>query len=284
MKNVTIEELLTWAFVHELPKGGGVDGLADMNSAWRMLQASSWGKISAYAELMTLVDVDHGGGGNFFIDQGEPHEDALAVGEAVAALGHCDVMFPQGWNPLADWPDDDGLVMPAVARTVERWMLRPSLRRAAGVVSTVIGCAVLGRAPDWASEPSKVRMVERGGRPAWFVKRVMRDSLGRDYAVEVDGYNRRTGRAARGAYRKFEFSDDPAGDILSRLDWQLWVRALRLVEEKVRPRLAAHRLMPFEATVAPWVESAEGKDRGGVWLVGPKSIALRERKKSAPAC
>lgn len=280
MKTVTIEELLTWAFVHELPKGGGVDGLANMNSAWRMLQASSWGKISAYAELMTLVDVDRGGGGNFFIDQGEPHEDALAVGEAVAALGHCDVMFPQGWNPLADWPDDDGLVMPAVARTVERYMLRPSLRRAAGIVSMVIGCAVLGRAPVWASEPSKVRMVERGGKPAWFVKRKMADSLGRAYEIETNGYNGRTHRPVRGAYRKFEFSDDPAGDILSRLDWQLWVRALRLVEDGVRTRLAEHRLLPFEETVAPWAES----DRGGVWLIAPKPAGAEGRKKSRADC
>jgi hypothetical protein len=275
MRTLTVEELLSWAFVHELPKGGGVDGLANMNSAWRMLQASSWGRISAYAELMTLVDVDFAGGGNFFIDQGEPHEDALIVGEAVAALGHCDAMFPEGWNPLADWPDEHGLVMAAVARAVERYRLRPALRRAAGLVSMVIGCAVLGKAPDWRSEPSRVRMVERGGRPAWFVRRVMRDALGRDYEMEVDGYNRRTGRRDRAAYRKFEFSEDPSGDILSRLDWQLWVRALRMVEERVRPRLAAHRLAPSDHVLAPWV----GGDRGGVWLIAPRE----GRKKSAAA-
>jgi hypothetical protein len=49
MKTVTMEELLTWAFVHELPKGGGVDGLDNANSAWRMLEASSWGKITSFA-------------------------------------------------------------------------------------------------------------------------------------------------------------------------------------------------------------------------------------------
>lgn len=280
MRTLTVEELLTWAFVHELPKGGGVDGLANMNSAWRMLQASSWGKISAYAELMTLVDVDFGGGGNFWIDQGEPHEDALAVGEAVAALGHCDMLFPAGWNPLADWPDEHGLVAPAVARTVERYLLRPSLRRAAGLVSMVIGCAVLGKAPDWHAEPSKVRMVERGGRPAWFVRRKMADSLGRAYEIEVDGFNRRTGRRDRAAYRKYEFSDDPTGDILSRLDWQLWVGALRRVEERVRPRLVAHRLVGSDHVMAPWI----GGVRGGVRLIGPKDDGAGKRKKSAAAC
>jgi hypothetical protein len=279
MRTLTVEELLTWAFVHELPKGGGVDGLANMNSAWRMLQASSWGKISAYAELMTLVDVDFAGGGNFWIDQGEPQEDALAIGEAVAGLGKCDVLFPEGWNPLADWADEHGLVAPAVARTVERYLLRPSLRRAAGLVSMVIGCAVLGKAPDWTAEEPKARMVERGGRPAWFVRRVMRDALGRDYEMEVDGYNRRTGRRDRAAYRKYEFSDDPTGDILSRLDWQLWVRALRLVEERVRPKLVAHRVEGAGHLVSPWA----GSDVGGVRLIAPKEGVAGAGKKFATA-
>ena len=87
MRTVTIEELLSWAFVHELPKGGGVDGLANANSAWRMLQASSWGKITSFAELMTLVDTGFSdGSGNYLFEQGAPHDDALALGEAAQAV------------------------------------------------------------------------------------------------------------------------------------------------------------------------------------------------------
>lgn len=263
MKTVSIEELLSWAFVQELPKGGGVDGLANANSAWRMLQASSWGKVTAFAELMTLVDVDRGGG-NYLFEQGEPHEDAVAVGQAVAALAMCDVTIPAGWNALADWPDDDGLVAPAVARAVERYRLRPPLRRRAGVVSLVVGTAILARDPDWAAEPSKVKMVERAGRPAWFVVRTMTDTLGQSFPLEVDGFNARTQRPVRGAYRKYEFSVDPTGDVLGRLDWQIWIAALRRLEREVAPKLVGHRLRPCDRSMTPWLDA----DRGGVRLDG----------------
>ena len=263
MKTKTIEELLNWAFVDELPKGGGVEGLDNVNSAWRMLQASSWGKVTAFAELLTLVDIDRGGGGNYLIEQGEPHEDALAIGQAVADLALCDIVIPAGWNGLADWPDDDGLVMPAVERAVEMFSLRPMLRQRAHLVSLVAGTAALGRLPDWQAEPSKVRMVERAGRPAWFFIHQMTDSLGQVFAIEGDGYNPRTGRPVRGAHRKYEFSTDPTGDILGRIDWQLWVAALRLLERRVAPRLVAHRLSPWDASMTPWL----ARDAGGVILV-----------------
>jgi hypothetical protein len=275
MKTVTIEELLTWAFVHELPKGGGTDGLANANSAWRMLQASSWGKVTAFAELMTMIDVDRGGGDNFWIDQGEPHDDALAVGEAVAALAGCDIVIPVGWNALADWPDDDGLVMPAVAQAVEQFSLRPPMRRAAGIVNLVVGTAILGREPGWDAEPSKVRMVERAGRPAWFVVRTMTDSLGQAFELEVDGFNARTQRPMRGAYRKYEFSISPAGDILARLDYQIWVAALRLLTERLADKLVDHRLVPCERAMTPWLD----RDRGGIRLVDRQPA-----KKFAAAC
>lgn len=263
MKTVTIEELLSWAFVHELTKGGGVEGLDNVNSAWRMLQASSWGKVTSFAELLTLVDVDRHGGGNYWIEQGEPHDDAVALGALVADLARHDVVLPDGWNALADWPDEEGLVAPTVAGAVERFMLRPFSRRGAGVVSLVVGTAILGRVPDWQAPVSKVRMVERAGRPAWFVMKRVTDRLDQTYDIEVDGFNRRTGKPLKGAYRKLEFSDDPTGDILGRLDYQIWVAALRLLEREIAGKLVDHRLVPSERSMTPWL-SSEGE---GVRLV-----------------
>src|SRR5690606_18311416 len=212
MKTVTIEELLSWAFVHELPKGGGVDGLQNPNSAWRMLQASSWGKVTAFAELMTLIDTGPGGG-NFFIEQGEPHEDALVVGEAVAALAHQEAAIPQDWWPLGDWQLHDEvsrtLAEAAVARALDRWRQRTPARRAAGIVNLVVGTAILGRAPHWEAPQPKVRMVMRSGKPAWFRMVTVRDDLGHPHEREVDGYDARRGRRHRDAYRKFEFAEDP---------------------------------------------------------------------------
>lgn len=274
MKTKTVEELLAWSFVHELPKGGGVDGLDSMNSAWRMLQASSWGKVTAFAELMAKVDVDRGDGGTW-LEQGEPHDDAIVIGHAVSDLAHCDTYIPAGWNALADWPDDDGLVMPAVTRAVERYRLRPAQRRGAGIVSLIVGTAILGREPNWQSEPSSVRMVERAGRPAWFMTRKATDELGREFEIEVDGFNRRAGRPHRGAYRRYEFSVDPTGDILARLDYQIWVAALRHLEQELSGRLGSHRVAFSDRSMTPWLD----RDRGGVRLMG-RAIA----KKSAVAC
>ncbi|RWO57294.1 hypothetical protein [Mesorhizobium sp.] len=278
MKTVTIEELLTWAFVHELPKGGGVDGLDNANSAWRMLEASSWGKITSFAELGAIVDQGRGDTENYWIEQGEPHDDAVAVGRAVAGLSRCDVAVPAGWNALADWPDTEGMAEAAVRKAVERYMVRTPQRRAAGIVSLVVGTAILGREPDFGAEPSKVRMIERGGKPAWFVLRRMKHEDGQTYDLEVDGYNGRTQRPVKGAYRKYEFSIDPAGDILGRLDYQIWVAALRRLEAEIATQLVGHRLVYSDRSMTPWLEA----DRPGVAIV--ERAADRPAKKTAVAC
>ncbi|RWI96370.1 MAG: hypothetical protein EOR85_12960 [Mesorhizobium sp.] len=278
MKTVTIEELLTWAFVHELPKGGGVDGLDNANSAWRMLEASSWGKITSFAELGAIVDQGRGDTENYWIEQGEPHDDAVAVGRAVAGLSRCDVAVPAGWNALADWPDTEGMAEAAVRKAVERYMVRTPQRRAAGIVSLVVGTAILGREPDFGAEPSKVRMIERGGKPAWFVVRRMKHEDGQTYDLEVDGYNGRTQRPVKGAYRKYEFSIDPTGDILGRLDYQIWVAALRRLEAEIATQLVGHRLVFSDRSMTPWLEG----DRPGVAIV--ERAADRPAKKTAVAC
>ena len=282
MKRMTIEELLTWAYVHELPKGGGVDGLANMNSAWRMIEASSWGKILGFAELNTLIDAGPGDASNFLIEQGEPHEDAVTVGRAVADLAAFDVVFPDGWNPLGDWPADDptfvGLAGDAIMRTVERFHRRDQRRRGREIVSLVVGTAVLARDPPWEAEPAKVRMMERGGKPAWFVQRILKHEDGHDYPVEVDGFNARTQRPARGAFRKYEFSHDPIGDILSRLDHQIWVAALNLLVRGIGPQLVGHRLLGCDRSATPWL----ARDMAGVSL---ETVAVGEgRKKTASRC
>lgn len=278
MKTVTIEELLTWAFVHELPKGGGVDGLDNANSAWRMLEASSWGKITSFAELGAIVDQGRGDTENYWIEQGEPHDDAVAVGRAVAGLSRCDVAVPAGWNALADWPDTEGMAEAAVRKTVERYMVRTPQRRAAGIVSLVVGTAILGREPDFGAEPSKVRMIERGGKPAWFVTRRMKHEDGQTYDLEVDGYNGRTQRPVKGAYRKYEFSIDPTGDILGRLDYQIWVAALRRLEGEIALQLTGHRLVHSDRSMTPWLDA----DRPGVAIF--ERAADRPAKKTAVAC
>lgn len=270
MKTVTMEDLLCWAFVHELPKGGGVDGLANANSAWRMIEASSWGKVTAFAELMTMVDSGPGDASNFLIEQGEPHEDAVTVGRAVAALGALDVVLPEGWNPLGDWPATDavfvGVAAEAIARTADRYVRLGQARHGRGIVNLVVGTAVLGREPRWDAEPPKVQMVDRAGQPAWFMKRIVRDEFGLSHEVEVDGRDPVKRRPKPGAYRKYRFSDDPAGDILSRLDHQIWVAALASLEEALCDQLVGHRLVRVTRSATPWLD----RDMAGIALVDMK--------------
>ena len=263
MKTVTIEELLSWAFVHELPKGGGVDGLANANSAWRMLQASSWGKVTAFAELMTLVDTSPGGG-NYLFEQGEPHDDALAVGEAVAALAFAEHVLPDGWWPLPDWQlageVERGLAETAVGRALERWQARRPARRAALIVNLVVGSAILGRGPHWEAPQPKVRMVMRAGRPAWFRMVTVSDDLGQPHPREVDGFDARHGRRHRDAYRKCEFGEDPVGDIMGRIDYLLWRMACAAVAKEGSSRLVSHRLAASDVEDEPWRFVAASSD------------------------
>lgn len=255
MKTMTIQDLLSWAFVHELPKGGGLEGLDNANSAWRMLFASSWGRMAEFAELFANVDRDRSA--NFVLEESDPHPDALAIGRAVAALGGEGVDIPEGWNPLADWvaaePGAEPLVTAAMARSLEQWRAHHERRAGRGLMTLVIRCAVLGRGPDWTAQMPKIRMVQKASRPAWFVRRAIKDVFGNEKVIEVNGLNGRSGRPYPGAYRKFEFARDPMADILSRLDHQLWVGALRRLEDDLSGRLEQHRLDPWLMSMAPWM-------------------------------
>ena len=269
MKNKTIEELLSWAFVHELTKGGGAVGLESGNSAWATIIG-----------LGTRIDTFRKPGEpvGMVIEQGEPHDDAVAVGRAVAELANCEVMIPEGWNALADWPDTDGLADAVVARAVEQYRLRPFHHRAEMLVATIIGQAILGKEMDWAADPSPIRMVERGGKPAWFVRRTIAGELGASYVAEVDGFNPRTKRPQPDAYRKYELSRDPLGDILGRLSYQAWVACLRHLGVVLSGKLSAHRVAPCDRSMTPWLER-EGR---GVALVVVRDTI--PSKKVAAAC
>lgn len=276
MKTVTIDELLTWAFVHELPKGGGVEGLANPNSAWGMI-----------VELGTRVSTGRQGmpgqSENYFIEQGEPHDDALAVGEAVARLACCDVMFSPDWRPLADWPSDDPtferLTRDAEARAQAAFLARQPERRSAHLVNLVVGQAILGGMPDTGAEPRRVKLVERRGKPAWFIMKSVDDpTTGQPHRMEVDGYDGKKGRPLRGAYRRHEFSDDPLGDILGRMDYQIWVAAMRFLQRDIGAALIGHRLGHSGLSMTPWL----ARDGEGLALV--KRAEHRTMKKTAAVC
>ena len=278
MKTITIEELLHWAFVHELSKGGGVNGLDHSGSAWRQLNRSSWGLVSDYAELCTLIDRDRPTNA-MWIEQGAPHDDALEVGQAVKELADCDVAFPTAWFPLSDWPETHGLAGEAVAHAMSRYKLRSPQARRTHIIGLVVSSAVLNRIPDYEAPVPEMQMISRNGKARWFRGEERQDAFGRNFVIEVDGYNYRSRRPYVGAYRKYEFLTDPVTDILGRIDYQVWVAALKFLESRLMGCLVGHRLVCSDLSYTPWDATTEG---AGVGLI---SSANNDRlKKFAAPC
>lgn len=244
MKQIPIVALLEWAYRQELPKaertGGGMTASAP----------SSWGMVANYGMLGTVIDapINRHGVVASFMDDGDPHPDALAVGAAVAGLASARVLIGEAWSPFPEWADADGLV----AETVMR--IRPRLASMAGaeIATMMIARAVLGRKPAWrGEEPGRV-LEMRGGRPAWFVKETGRDAYGNAVEREVDGFNPRSGRPKPGAYRKARLTDDVAGLAIDRFRRTVWALAVRHVAQAVAGQLSGHHLTAEVPTLAPW--------------------------------
>lgn len=249
-----IENLLRWAFVHELAKGGGVDGLSNVNSAWRKIEASSWGKINSFAELGTLVDTGSGGTG-MWLEQGEPHRDAVLIGEAVRDLAGMEIGGFAEWDAFADVPHLAEHLGEMPRRVESRLAMMPGRSRSTLPMTLVISAAVTGHAPDWRwPEEPRLRMQTRAGRPAWFVRQTITDSFGRKTEVEVNGFDPKRGRPKPAAYRKYEISPDPFPVAISRADWQVWVTCLSVLTDQLAGCLADYEVAPVFQSLAPWVE------------------------------
>jgi hypothetical protein len=249
MKTVSIEDLLHWAFTFELPKAQSraEDGGAGVRSAWQTL--------TNFGELGTLIDRSPNQYGLIpgYVFEGEPHPDAVAVGEAVRDLADVRFEIPAGWNPLLEFDDPHGLIEAEVAAVVDELQQKPDFLAGRHMIALVTTSAVLKRGPDWHAETPEYRMVESRGKPRWFVTVMKRDRSGREIEVEQDGMDRKSMRPKPGAYRKWELEYPLRSDILSRLDWQLWQDALMRLADNLPPRLVAHSLRPFMAKRSPWL-------------------------------
>lgn len=242
-----IENLLRWAFVHELSKGGGVAGIGDMNSAWS--------KISGYGQLGTLIDTGRLGGGMGWIEEGEPHRDAVLIGEAVRDLAGVEIGGFADWDAFADVPHLAPHLGGIAARVEKRVAALPPHSRMALPVTLVISAAVTGRGPDWRwPDTPKARVVTRMGKPAWFAVQQVTDAFGRASTIEVDGYDPKRGRPRKGAYRRYEVAPDPFSVALSRADWQIWVTCLEMLVAQLVGCLADYEPVSAGHSLTPWVD------------------------------
>ncbi|WP_137136571.1 hypothetical protein [Rhizobium sp. FKY42] len=245
MKSISIEDLLKWAFTFEL---GKVDagGSGSFSAAWRFTERM--------AELGTMIDRTPNSYGVIpgFVEDGDPHPDALLVGDAVRGLEGFEFDMPEDWQPFADLDDEYGLIELEVESVVSELRLTPEMMRGRRAIGIIISAALLGKGPEWRVARPEYSIVSSNGQPKWFVRKRARDSFGRTYWCEVDGFDRRKRRPAKGAYRKFELIHSMRTDVLSRLEWQMWQTALDALADDLRPRLAAHRIQPFHADLEPW--------------------------------
>lgn len=249
MKKISVENLLNWAFTQEL---GKVGVMADMGHGFSL----AWSGMAEVAALGTIVDRSPNAFGVIpsFVYEGEPHRDAIEAGEAVRRLAEHGFDIADGWNPMTDWTDEYGLIADEVARIADEQRGRSDYLSGQHVVSLVITSAILGRGPDWrAKEPKPVVQMNKG-KPVWFVKRKAKDSLGKAYEYEDNGFDRRRQRPLKGAYRKWRLDGSIRGDVLSRLDWQIWRSALEQIHAWLsdKSRLSAHELLPFVPRRQPW--------------------------------
>ncbi len=250
MKKIGIQELLTWAFCNELPKAGMVEG------AGPSMACGSAG-FAEFAELGTIIDRSPNAFGviPMFSYEGEPHDDAVKVGQAVRALDEHDFEIAANWNPFADWKDDHGLIAAETSRIIRDLQESRNARlNGRQIVSLVTSCAVLKRGPDWSAvEPRVVPISHNGKDPAWFVKRRCKDSLGRPMDREVDGFDYQKRRPVKGAYHKYRLDGSIIASVLSRLEYQIWQSALETLCERLSGRLEAHDLLPFRPVRQPWL-------------------------------
>lgn len=249
MKKIGIEDLLTWAFTQELPKIGARSE-ASMSAA-----PSSWNVMSDMIALGTMIDKGPNCYGvvSGFVYEGEPHQDAIVVGDAVRALADVEGFeIGAGWKPFPEWQDEHGLIAAEVARVVEHELGRSGLLNGRYVVNLVTNATILKRGPCWHAEEPRVAMIRNSGKDAWFIQRSAKTSLGKLYYYEDDGFNHRSQRPFKGAYRKWRLVDPLRSAIIGRMEWQLWQSALEMLFENLSGRLLQHELVPFTPNRFPW--------------------------------
>lgn len=268
MKNISVEALLTWAFTQELGKVGAA---ADVGTGFSL----AWSGMAEVAALGTIVDRSPNVYGAIpsFVYEGEPHPDAIVVGQAVRDLDKHGFDIATGWNPVRGWSDEQGLIAAEVERIADEQRRRTDRLSGRHIVSLVVSSAVLKRGPCWQAEAPEAAMLTNNGKPAWFVKRKAKDSLGRSYEFEDNGFDQRRQRPVNGAYRKWRLNRSIRGDVLSRLDWQLWQSALGVLHASlsVPCRLSAHELLPFRPVRQPWIGMKSAAESQQVIDLTPKS-------------
>ena len=262
MKTIGIEAFLSWAYVEELPKAGREPVmLGGRSGGGAGGYAGGWDAVSQQGELLAEMVSD--GRPNQYgvlpiaIDCGPPDPDALAAHDAISALDHWEVGFPDDWNPLADMNLSAADIADCVGRARGRILLtdgKGRVRFRQRPAELVRHHAIMRSAPGWqAKAPVGSFVLGGNGKPAWFRKVVVTEGV-TSFEREVDGFNPKSRRPWHDAYKKMTLTPDPMLAAVDRAEYEVWFAAL----DEVRRTLSApgvltgHVVGPALRLARPW--------------------------------
>lgn len=277
-KPVGIEQLLRWAYRDELPKMGALArGPAEYARPWSQIERMG-------EELSLALDDNRYGVVPDFSAQSLPHQDAIAVHEAVMRLDDLDLVVPEDWNPIEEMGDLEGLARPAIARALDAETLtgRDGKRRLRQTPRRLVfKHAILGGTPEWEIVLPQVCPVTERGQVKYF-RRVVTwlDGLTGpvQHEIEVDGYNSKAKMPYGDAYTKQLLEPDPHLGLIGRAEYEVWHAALGVIAADLAGMLDEREVVPCERPARPWETAfAEAEPRILRDLTQPALVSAARR-------
>ncbi|WP_375455744.1 hypothetical protein [uncultured Methylobacterium sp.] len=228
-----IEDALTWAYRHELPKRreGEGDG--------RMREFPSISPMFAICALGGRVE-NFSREPGFPAAMGEPHPDALIIEAAVEELKAFAAHRFEG---------ELGLLTHLPAGLDEHAAMARSMGQLFDLVRIK---ARLGGRPTFARTPEPAAIVGRAGKPIIYVMR-----HGTEQICGAEGKD----RYPSGAYCAIQW-EDPKAILIERADYAAWWAAIDLLAHRLSGRLAGISVLPPAAAQRPWAGEVDaGKPR-----------------------
>jgi len=251
-KRMDIERALQWAFREELPKVAASPGARIRDFRPSENVGSMW-------DAAERVDNMYGVTPDLYAS-GDPHPDALTIGDAVRWLDACPVVLPADWNPVTDLGLDADETREAVHHGIGQATFigedgERRLKR--GLLNIVRMGAVLFTRPIWEAEPV-TREIVRGqnGKELWFRKvRIPYTTADGGTAyneVETNGIDPKTRKPHLDAYRKVRLEPDPAPVVAERAEYECWAHALNALMEEMPPLMTSIEVEASSIPVRPW--------------------------------
>lgn len=254
LRPIDIEAALKWAYTVELPK-------TPRDPAGPPAMRAGWAAMSEWLDELSLAgrDLNRYGVAPDPMAETGPHPDAVTIHETVCALDHFILDLPEGWSPLADFPnaaaDADRLSALALERLCR---VDPSgarkLRRAPRAL--IERHAIMGGCPDWRIEPFESKLVQENGRTKWFRRRLVWTQTVNggeiEHEVEVDGFDHKRRIPYADAYPKTVWEPDPLPGVMARGEYEVWRAALDVLAADLDGALTTWAVRPTARPWRPW--------------------------------